>query len=118
MIACGISASRTRDVIDFGSRKGWHYPQNEDGVYAGYYPGDGADALRQLNALREKGGRYLLIPATSIWWLEHYPELREELEQNATLVINQPHTCVVYDLTPAAKKVNEATPVMSSQGAA
>jgi glycosyltransferase involved in cell wall biosynthesis len=106
-----------REMVDFGPRKGWHFPQNEDGVYAGYYPASGADALRQLKALRDKGGRYLLFPATSLWWLEHYPELREELEQNARVVIHRPDTCVIYDLAPVPTRV-QAAAEMSSQGVA
>ncbi len=39
------------------SRRGWHFPQMEDGTYAGHHPGDSAEAIAHLESLREQGSR-------------------------------------------------------------
>ena len=71
-----IVASRGDDeILRFPDRPGWHFPQDPDGVYAGYYPADGVEAVAELERLRARGGRWFLLPKTSLWWLEHYREL-------------------------------------------
>ena len=54
---------------------GWHFPQTPDGVYAGHYPADSAEAIGHLEDLRVQGGQFLLFPSTAFWWLEHYAAL-------------------------------------------
>ena len=61
-------------------RRGWHFPQMEDGTYAGHHPGRSAEAMAHLEALREKGAAYSLFPQTAFWWLDFYEELRGQLE--------------------------------------
>ena len=56
-----------------------HFPQGPDGRYAGYHPADSAAALAELERLAGKGAEFLVIPATSLWWLEHYHEFAERL---------------------------------------
>ena len=56
-----------------------HFPQGPDGRYAGFHPVDSAAALTELENLADKGAEFLVIPATSLWWLEHYRELAEYL---------------------------------------
>ena len=51
--------------------------------YAGHYPADSAEAVRQLEALRSRGGRFLVVPGTAFWWLDHYEGLRRHLDENA-----------------------------------
>ena len=34
------------------------------------------EAVAELEALRERGGQFLLVPGPSLWWLEHYTGLR------------------------------------------
>jgi hypothetical protein len=63
-----------------GRRRGWHFPQNEDGVYAGYHPVDSAEAISQLEELRSRGADFLLFPETAFWWLEHYGEFKQHLD--------------------------------------
>ena len=54
------------------ARRGWHFPQQEDGVWAGYYPADSREAIAHVEALRDKGARWILFPQTGFWWLEFY----------------------------------------------
>jgi colanic acid/amylovoran biosynthesis glycosyltransferase len=66
-------------IVDFEHRHGGHFPQTADGVYAGHHPSDSADAIARLEALRLGGAEHLVIPATSIWWLDHYDEFAQHL---------------------------------------
>ena len=42
-------------------------------------PADDEWAIEQLEAMRACGADYLVLPATSTWWLERYPELADHL---------------------------------------
>jgi hypothetical protein len=66
-------------IVDFEDRHGGHFPQTADGVYAGHHPTDSADAIARLEVLRVGGAEHLVIPATSIWWLDHYDEFAQHL---------------------------------------
>jgi len=79
-------------------RTGWHFPPGEDGGYAGYYPATSTAAIAQLEALRAKGADYLLIPAPSLWWLEHYRAFRHHLERNYPTLVSEPELGVIIGL--------------------
>jgi SAM-dependent methyltransferase len=64
----------------------WHFPQAEDGVYAGHHPADSAEAIAHLEALRRRGAQYLVLPATAFWWLDTYGSFREHLETHGSEV--------------------------------
>lgn len=87
------------NLLRLGSRTGWHFPRTDDGRYAGHYPADGEDAVRQLELLRDRGAGYLVFPATSMWWLDHYPDLSRHLENRYTSLVRDEDTCAIYDLT-------------------
>jgi GT2 family glycosyltransferase len=68
------------ELLKLGTgRRCWHFPQTEDGTYAGHHPGDSAEAIAHLEALRRKGAEYILLPQTAAWWLDFYAELRDAL---------------------------------------
>jgi hypothetical protein len=95
-----IVVSRGDDeLLRLDGQTGWHFRQIEGGVYAGHYPADSAEAIAQLEALRSKGGEFLLFPSTALWWLEHYPEFARHLESRYRLVVSQEDTCLIYDLS-------------------
>jgi hypothetical protein len=79
-------------------RQAWHFPQSEDGRYAGHYPADSAAAIAHLEELQARGGQYLLLPQTAFWWLEHYPEFAQHLASHYRLVARQEHLCLLYAL--------------------
>jgi hypothetical protein len=68
------------DLLKLEGRQAWHFPQEEDGAYAGHHPADDDACIAELERLRAKGLAFLVIPATSAWWLEHYEEFRRHLE--------------------------------------
>jgi 2-methylisocitrate lyase-like PEP mutase family enzyme len=92
-------------IVDFPRHRGEHFPQAKDGLYAGHHPADSADAIARLEALRESGAEYLVIPGTSAWWLDHYAEFASYLQQQYRRLADEDRTFVVYELQPAAMAV-------------
>lgn len=90
-------------LLELGGRTAWHFPQGEDGHYAGHHPADSQEALAHLEMLRSRGADSLLIPQTAFWWLDHYTEFRRELERRWRMVVRHERTCVIFALR------NEAT---------
>jgi len=89
------------ELLAFEGRVGWHFPQAEDGVYAGHHPHDAEAAIHHLEELRARGATHLVIPATSAWWLDHYADFRRHLDERCTALVADPETCVAYDLRRA-----------------
>jgi hypothetical protein len=85
------------DLLKFEGRKGWHFPRDKDGTYAGN-PADSARAVAQLEALRAKGGQYLLFPEPAFWWLDHYKEFKQHLDRRYTRVYCDEY-CIIYRLS-------------------
>ena len=78
-------------------RTGWHFPRTETGVYAGHHPADSGEAIARLEAARKAGARFLVIPQPSSWWLDHYREFAQHLEQRCRCVMRD-EAGVVYAL--------------------
>ncbi len=85
------------DLLELDDRKGWHFPQTEDGAYADY-PANSVAAIAHLEVLRAKGGDYLLFPSSALWWLEYYEGFKQHLESRYQVVVRQEDTCVVFAL--------------------
>ena len=51
------------ELLDLGVREAWHFPQDDQGAYAGHHPADSAAAIGALEALRKKGAQFLVVPA-------------------------------------------------------
>jgi hypothetical protein len=100
--AAVLVASRGDDeLIDFDGRTGLHFPQVENGVYAGHHPADGDEAIAHLEQLRASGAEFLVLPQTALWWLEQYGSFRDHLEQQCALVARDDKACLVFALRGA-----------------
>jgi GT2 family glycosyltransferase len=86
-------------LLDLPGRRGWHFPRAERGAYAGHHPGSSLEAITHLEALRARGGGYLLIPATARWWLDHYTGFRRHLESRYRRLAGTGDPCWVYALS-------------------
>jgi GT2 family glycosyltransferase len=86
------------DLLDLGRCRGWHFPQDRERKYPGYYPADSGSAIVQLEALRAQGADYLLIPQTSLWWLEHYGGFRRHLERFYERLPVADNRCALFSL--------------------
>jgi GT2 family glycosyltransferase len=95
------------ELLELGSRPAWHFPQAEDGAYAGHYPADASEAIAQLERLRTRGAGFLVLPRTALWWLVHYPELAQHLDRRYTAIVREPDLCLIYDLTAIGDRRGE-----------
>jgi hypothetical protein len=93
-----VSGKGDEALLQYEGRAGWHFPMAEDGRYAGFHPAGDTAAIAQLEALRARGADHLLLPATTLWWLDHYQGLRRHLEDRYTALIRDEH-CAIYRLT-------------------
>jgi GT2 family glycosyltransferase len=91
-----------RELLELEGREGLHFPQGPDGDYAGHHPGDGEEAVAQLESLREAGATHLVLPASARWWLEHYGELAAHL---GGCERHEDPACTIYELTPVGDGV-------------
>jgi glycosyltransferase involved in cell wall biosynthesis len=97
--ACVLVVSKGDDeLLKLDGRTAWHFPRTEDGVYAGYKPESSAVAVAHLERLRAQGAEYLLVPGTSLWWLEYYKEFAQHLESRYRCAYSS-ESCVVYQLS-------------------
>jgi hypothetical protein len=104
------------DLVRIPGREAQHFPQADGGVYAGHHPGSSREAVEHLEALREKGAEFLLIPCTAYWWLDHYGGLREHLERTGREVARHEDACLVFALgVTAAKSGAGSEPMQEKQ---
>jgi predicted O-methyltransferase YrrM len=75
-----------------------HFPQREDGVYAGYYPKTSAAAIEHLEALREQGAEFIAFPPAACWWLDHYAEFADHLRTKHHLIARDEKIGAFYAL--------------------
>jgi glycosyltransferase involved in cell wall biosynthesis len=85
-------------LLELGERRARHFPEAEDGAWAGHHPTDSREAVTQLERMREAGGEFLIFPRTGFWWLEHYDGLREHLESRYDEVVHEDEVCVIFAL--------------------
>jgi GT2 family glycosyltransferase len=85
-----------RELVDLDGREGRHFPQDPSGGYLGHHPSDSDDAIARLRALRASGAEYLVIPATSAWWLDHYEGFAEFLRRRYPMV--ELDECSIFQL--------------------
>jgi hypothetical protein len=86
------------ELVRLNGRIGWHFPQTDNGVYAGHYPADSAAAVEHLEFLRTRGGKFLLFPGTAFWWLDHYKDFARYL-QSRFVCVHQDGDGLLFDLS-------------------
>lgn len=84
------------ELLMIPGRTASHFPQNKEGVNAGYHPKDSSDAVRQLETLRAKGNDFLIIPWPYIWWLDFYEGFAAHLDQNYRLIHREEGVCLIF----------------------
>jgi len=86
-------------LVTIPNRTVRHFPQSADGGYAGFHPRDGRAAIEHLEENRGEA-QFLVIPAASFWWLEHYAEFAQHLATSHERVSDRDE-CVIYRLRPS-----------------
>jgi glycosyltransferase involved in cell wall biosynthesis len=101
------------ELVRLGSRRGWHFPQTPNRVYAGHYPAHGRSAISHLEDLRKQGAQFLVFPSTAFWWLVYYTELNDHLEKSYRRIYGDDRICIIFELKspnpPGSTVGNNAT---------
>ena len=87
------------ELLKLNNLTAWHFPQDEDGGFTGFYPADSKEAIAHLESLRSRGGDYLLIPETSLWWLDYYSGFKRHLESRYRVEASHEMACVIFALS-------------------
>jgi hypothetical protein len=69
------------------------------GNHPGAGPADSAQAWQAVEAIREHGAQYLLVPGKSFCSLPKFRDFRERLERTFPVVAREENVCVIFDLT-------------------
>ena len=93
-----VASRGDEEMVKLGDRDGWHFPRDESGVWPGYYPADGAEAVAHLEDLIAKGAGYLVLPESALWWLDHYGELADYLERRCSRLTGDDAGCLIFAL--------------------
>src|SRR6516225_1322227 len=80
-------------LLQINQSRGWHFPQNSEGTYSGYYPENDIAAISHLEALRSRGAQFLVVPATAFWWFDHYAGFNRHLRALYAVVLDDKETC-------------------------
>jgi GT2 family glycosyltransferase len=86
-------------LVNLADRRGWHFPQGEDGRYAGHNPPDSEACIAELERLRLRGAAYLVIPETSRWWLEHYAQFAAHLDTHYAAINDERSPAAIVALS-------------------
>jgi hypothetical protein len=88
-------------MLELPNLRAAHFPQSEGGGYAGHHPRDGAAVIAQLEDQRRRGAQYLVIPATTQWWLSYYEGLGAHLVGHGSVIADAPGVCTIFSLAAA-----------------
>jgi len=88
-------------LLQLNGHRAEHFPQSEDGAWAGHHPADSDEAVCHLELLRGRGAEFLVIPPTYLWWLRHYDGLRRHLDDNCEPVLCDDRAGAIYRLVGA-----------------
>jgi GT2 family glycosyltransferase len=90
-------------LLELDGRPAEHFPQADEGGWAGHHPADSDEAIGHLEALRGNGARYLVVPPTYRWWLTYYDGLRDHLETRYQSVHSDERAGEIFLLEEASR---------------
>ena len=93
-----LVVSRSDDgLLELDGREGRHFPQDEEGAWAGHYPADSGEAIAHLEELRAKGAQFIVFPAAALWWLDHYADFSQHLDSRHQAIARH-EDCAIFAL--------------------
>jgi hypothetical protein len=92
-------------LLRLDGRPATHFPSTPTGEYAGYYPADSAAVIAHLAEIRRRGVEYLIVPATSFWWLDHYADFGDHVRSRCTEVAREDGVAAIYALVRGSAAV-------------
>jgi GT2 family glycosyltransferase len=90
-------------LLQLNGCRALHFPQGEDGGWAGHHPADSEEAIGHLETLRNGGAEYLVVPPTYRWWLSHYDGLRRHLDARYEALPCDERCGAIYRLEEAVR---------------
>jgi GT2 family glycosyltransferase len=102
-------------LLSLEGRRAWHFPQIENGTYAGHHPANDDECLAELERLRAKGATYLAIPAPAMWWLKHYRRFAQHLQTQCRMVLSTPDGAVVMCQSADESRTNRLTSALCGE---
>ena len=104
------------DLLMLGVARASHFPQQQDGKYAGFYPANSQDAIKSFEAVHKQGHDYFILPAPYFWWLSHYTEFASHLHKHYSVTYFDEAICLVFDLAhrPASQVALLPTQALAS----
>jgi GT2 family glycosyltransferase len=88
-------------LLQLNGCRALHFPQGDDGGWAGHHPADSEEAIGHLEMLRSDGAEYLVVPPTYRWWLSYYDGLRRHLDDRYEAVLCDERAGAIYRLEEA-----------------
>jgi hypothetical protein len=85
-------------MLLLGDRATEHFPQSASGVVANYTDVSAEEAVAQLEALRDDGAEFLVVPSPALPWLASHPDLERHLDQQCTPVARERGIGAIYGL--------------------
>jgi GT2 family glycosyltransferase len=86
------------ELLKLNGRSAGHFPQVDGGTYSGHSPAGDREAIEHLESLRMAGAEFFVIPATSLWWLDHYRQFHRHLSERYSVALRDPDTCLIFSL--------------------
>jgi radical SAM protein with 4Fe4S-binding SPASM domain len=93
-----VASKGDDELLKLGDVEAWHFLRAEDASYLGHHPENSEAAIEALERLRSAGADHLLLPATSMWWLEYYDGLAEHLDMHYAVAAEDTESCVIFAL--------------------
>lgn len=93
-----VASRGDADLVQLDTAAGRHFPSDERGSWAGYHPALGAAAHMLIE--QRGAASHLVVPATSAWWFDTYPEVVEYLAGGVCLA-DDPELASVWQLPEA-----------------
>jgi hypothetical protein len=85
-------------LLALGDRQTAPFPRAAAGVSADYTDISGEEAVAQLEALRDDGAEFLLVPSPALPWLANHPQLGRHLDAQYAAVVRDRAVGTIYTL--------------------
>jgi hypothetical protein len=93
-------------LLDLYGRRAANFPQDRSGGYPGFVFAHDSAAIAHLEAKRLEGSRFLLIPETARWWLDHYRRFSAHLRLRYRVPADRRGAGVLVDLRERQQPVH------------
>lgn len=85
-------------MLQLGDRQATPFPRSASGVSADYTDVSDEDAIAQLDALRDAGAEFLVVPGPAQPWLVNHPRLERHLEERYEAIARERGVVTIYAL--------------------